>query len=626
MTDQQLCKGIALARAGKRQEARCILGQVVRDNPRSVQGWLWLAGVVELKAQRRYCLEKALQLNPQNEMIRRALTRIGPQTVDEMGVAEPSVAQSPQRTEDLEGFRRVIAAVFGPLGHEPYYTGKSVDKDVDVEEGQPLLLTICQEIFSASFGVFNLSSEDPNSYLELGIALGLNRPIIAVARETAVLPPALEGHRVIRYAAYSDLERRLSRACDERFPPTARPVADYCHFCGHVCESMSTPPDENAYLVLHSSRLLWRNLMRSLAPHLAGYHLYPVYLAGGTSGATLCDMRRQVLASQFALCHLGELSDESSFLALGMAIGSRVPWILLSREGQAPVPSDLQDVDRIEYATPDDLEEALTDALGLFLGRVMSSPAVRHDKTTLLSLPLWVQLEDWIDRSTQPAQALEAIQGGIRVAGYERQKCVSRHTVPRQGLLFGRSTDCDVVVENPSVSSRHFRILKGRTGRCFVEDLHSRNGTFLNGARLPPGKRVELGLNDTIRIPGARFLIWDDRPLPREDAAQTFGDTSLLPPILKLEIPDVAPPTYLSTWDHSLVLTVVLPDGHHRAMFEVQAYYPMGRILSELADLLDLPGEKYRFRSGNKLIDDNETPLSIGIQRGDVLSLAPEES
>jgi hypothetical protein len=621
MTEKQLRKGIALAKAGKKLDARHILGQVVRNNPRSIQGWLWLAGVVETEEQRRYCLEKVLQLNPQNKWIRRALTRIKPETVGETKVAKPPAA-SPPHTENLEEYRKVIGSVFSPLGHEPYCAGKSADPGV---EGDSLLLGICQKIFSASFGVFDLSSGNLNGYIEMGIALGLNRPIVATAPEKTPLPPVLEGHRVIRYADYSDLEAKLSRLCDQGFPPTTQPVPDYCHFCGRVCESMSTPPDENAYLVLHSSKLLWRNLMRSLAPYLVEYHLYPVYLAGRASGETLCDMRRQVLASQFVLGHLGALSNESSFLALGMAIGSRVPWILLSRKGQGPVPSDLQGVDRIEYATLADLKGPLTDALGLFLGRVMSGAVVKNDGTAMLSLPFWMQLEDWIDRFKQPAQAPAAVRGKMRVAQYEGQKYVSKHIVPTRGLLFGRSLDCDVVVENQSVSSRHFRILRGRTGKYFVEDLHSKNSTFLNGARLSPGKRVALNLNDTIRVPGARFLIWDDRPLPQEETVQTFGDTSLLPPILKLEIPDVAPPTYLSTWDHSMVLTVVLPDGHHRAMFEVQAYCPMGRILSELVDLLDLPRRRYRFRIGDRFIDNNETPLSIGIRRRDVLSMTQEE-
>lgn len=622
MTEKQLRRGIALAKAGKKPEAKRILGQVVKSNPQSFPAWLWLAGVVETEEQRRYCLEKALQLNPQNEGVRRALARIKPEPVGRAKVTKPPAAETPQYAESLEDFKRVIANVFGPLGHEPYYTGKQTDQDI---EGQSLLLDICQRIFSASFSVFDLSAENPNGLLEMGIALGLNRPVVATAHEKAALPPVLEGHRVIRYSDYADLETRLPRLCEQGFPPPTRATPDYCYFCGRVCKSMSTPPDENAYLVLHSSKLLWRNLMQSLAPHLAGYHLYPVYLTGRASGPTLCDLRRKVLASQFALCHLGALSNVSSFLALGMAIGSRVPWILLSRKGQGPVPLDLQEIDRIEYNTLDDLEGPLTDTLGLFLGRVMSDTAAKNDKTAVLSLPFWMQLEDWIERSKKPAQVPKMTRGRIRIAQYEGQKCISEHPVPRRELLVGRSRECDVVVENQSVSARHFRILKGRAGKYFAEDLHSKNGTFLNGTRLSPGKRVALSFNDTIRIPGARFLIWDDRPLPEGETVQTYGDTSLLPPILELEIPDVAPPTYLSTWNHSLVLTIVLPDGRNRAMFEVQAYYPMGRILSELVDLLDLPRQKYRFRLENELIDDDETPLSLGIERGDVLIMAPEE-
>jgi hypothetical protein len=623
MTEKQLHRGIALAKAGRKPEAKRILGQVVRCNPQSFPAWLWLAGVVETEDQRRYCLEKALQLNPQNEGVRRALARTKTGHVGRAQVAKPTAAESSQHVENPEAFRSAIENVFGPLEYEPYCSGMKTDQG---REGQSLLLDICQRIFSASFSVFDLSSENPNELLEMGIALGLNRPMVVTAHEKATLPPALEGHRVIRYTDYADLEARLTGLSEQGFPPRVEATPDYCCFCGRVCKSMSTPPDENAYLVLHSSKLLWRNLMHSLAPHLAGYHLYPVYLTGRASEPTLCDLRRKILASQFALCHLGALSNETSFLALGMAAGSRVPWILLSKKGQGPIPSDLQGIDRIEYATLEDLEGPLTDTLGSFLGRVMSDTAAKNGNTAMLSLPFWMQLDDWIERFKQPAETPQVIEGRIRIAQYEGQTCTLERPVPRRGLLVGRSRECDVVVENQSVSNRHFRILKGRAGKCFVEDLRSKNGTFLNGTRLSPGKRVALSFNDTIRVPGARFLIWDDRPLPEGEAMETYGDTSLLPPILELEIPDVAPPTYLSTWNHSLVLTIILPDGRHRAMFEVQAYYPMGRILSELVDLLDLPKQKYRFRLEDEIVDDDETPLSLGIERGDILIMAPEYS
>ncbi|MFQ6101002.1 MAG: FHA domain-containing protein [Anaerolineae bacterium] len=622
MTEEQLRTGIALAKAGKNVEARNILGQVVKNDPRSATGWLWLAGVVETQEQQRYCLERALQLNPQDGAVRRALTQIQSETVGEIGIAEPQIAAGLQQSENIEDFRRVVASVFSPLGCEFYHAGKSADKGI---EGQPLLLDICQEIFSASFGIFDLSSENPDVYLEIGIALGLNRPIIATAREKTSLPPALRAHNVITYADHSELEAKLSRLCDHGFPSITQPTPDYCYFCDRVCESMSTPPDENSYLALNRSKLLWRNLMQSLTPHLASYHLYPVCLTDRGSGPMLCDVRRKVLASRFVLCHLGALSDESSFLSLGMAIGSRVPWILLSKKGGGSAPSILHGIDRIEYVTLADLEGSLTDVLGTFLGRIMSGSAVKNDKTALLSLPFWVQLDDWINHAARPVAAHKEIQGEIRVVQYKGHKCLSKHTIPERGLLLGRGADCDVVVENPSVSSRHFRILRGRAEKYFVEDLHSKNGTFLNGTRLSPGRRVVINIDDTIRIPGARFLIWDDRPLPERKTDHYLHTTGLLPPIRRIEIPDVSPPTYLSTWDYPLVLTVLLPDGHNRSMFEVQAYYPMGRILSELVDLLDLPEMEYCFKIENKLISGDETPLSIGVERGDVLMMVPKE-
>ena len=618
--EDQLRKGIALAKGGRKSEARQVLAQVVKNDPRSATGWLWLAGVVETKNQQRYCLEKAVRLNPQDEVARQALARIKAEEakpVPQVPISSQYFVGHPLAPENAGELEKVLAGVFGSLG----YAACDADESI---EGQSLLLSVCQRIFSTRFGVFDLSSRNPNGYLELGIALGLNRPAVVLAREKTYLPPVLAGHTVVTYADTADMEAKLARLCRQGFPPTAQPVADYCTFCGRTCESMSTPPDENMYVVLYDSKLLWRALMQSLTPYLAEYHLYPVYLADRVSGPALCDMRKKVLAAQFALCHLGVLSNESSFLALGMAIGSRAPWVLLSEKGRGSVPADLQGFERIEYTTLADLEGRLKDALGSFLGRIMSGMVARDDKTTLLSLPFWVQLEDWMDHTARPAQAPEAVQGRLQVVQYEGQAYLAKYAVPGRGLLFGRESDCGVTIENPGVSSHHFRVLKGRNEKYFVEDLDSKNGTFLNGARLAPGQKVELGFKDVIRIPGARFLMWDDRPLPREQMAQAPGNTAVLTPILKIEIPDVAPPPYLNTWEHALVLTIRLPGDDYRTTFEVQAYYPMGRILAELVDLLDLPRRRYYFRHEERSVGDDETPLSMGLRSGSVLSIVPE--
>lgn len=52
-------------------------------------------------------------------------------------------------------------------------------------------------------------------------------------------------------------------------------------------------------------------------------------------------------------------------------------------------------------------------------------------------------------------------------------------------LLVGRLPDCELVVDDPSVSKHHARLTwSSKTGQTVVEDLGSSNGTLLNGARV----------------------------------------------------------------------------------------------------------------------------------------------
>lgn len=67
----------------------------------------------------------------------------------------------------------------------------------------------------------------------------------------------------------------------------------------------------------------------------------------------------------------------------------------------------------------------------------------------------------------------------------------------RSRLLIGRSEGCDIVLDNPFVSSQHAELFV-RDGDYYLRDLHSRNGTFLNDFRvtervLPPAGAIRLG-------------------------------------------------------------------------------------------------------------------------------------
>ena len=83
----------------------------------------------------------------------------------------------------------------------------------------------------------------------------------------------------------------------------------------------------------------------------------------------------------------------------------------------------------------------------------------------------------------------ELLQGDSYVCGYGE-------------LFIGRSDDCDVIVSGSYASARHARLFY-QAGQYWLEDLHSTNGTYINGrlVSLP----VVLANGDRIRIGSVTF-------------------------------------------------------------------------------------------------------------------------
>jgi tetratricopeptide (TPR) repeat protein len=93
-------QGIQAAKAGQKDEARRLLQQALRIEPRNDTTWLWLASVARDQRERLVCLQKVLQINRDNEMALKAVRAMGidpdqlrPQrpTIDESLAAEDAV-------------------------------------------------------------------------------------------------------------------------------------------------------------------------------------------------------------------------------------------------------------------------------------------------------------------------------------------------------------------------------------------------------------------------------------------------------------------------------------------------------------------------------------------------------
>lgn len=59
-------------------------------------------------------------------------------------------------------------------------------------------------------------------------------------------------------------------------------------------------------------------------------------------------------------------------------------------------------------------------------------------------------------------------------------------------IFIGRGPDNDIQIKEKSVSRKHVKIIK-KENSYFIEDLNSKNGTFIKGMQIHPGKVFKLG-------------------------------------------------------------------------------------------------------------------------------------
>jgi pSer/pThr/pTyr-binding forkhead associated (FHA) protein len=119
-------------------------------------------------------------------------------------------------------------------------------------------------------------------------------------------------------------------------------------------------------------------------------------------------------------------------------------------------------------------------------------------------------------------------------------------SIKRNQLLIGRAEECDVRPLSEEVSRRHCAVHVG-PAEVWVEDLGSRNGTFVNGEKITAKIRVKDG--DIIRVGGlelkvsctepaakagtdddvSRWLMTDDQPAGMHDSTQTLDGSDRSP-------------------------------------------------------------------------------------------------
>jgi serine phosphatase RsbU (regulator of sigma subunit)/pSer/pThr/pTyr-binding forkhead associated (FHA) protein len=108
--------------------------------------------------------------------------------------------------------------------------------------------------------------------------------------------------------------------------------------------------------------------------------------------------------------------------------------------------------------------------------------------------------------------------------------------VDGERIVLGRNADCTVVLNDPAVSREH-AVIKKIQGKFYIEDLKSRNGTFLNGKEVKT--RTQLKDKDRVKICDCLMAFYeqappedstdDDQEIPEAEDASTIEATLAAP-------------------------------------------------------------------------------------------------
>lgn len=108
---------------------------------------------------------------------------------------------------------------------------------------------------------------------------------------------------------------------------------------------------------------------------------------------------------------------------------------------------------------------------------------------------IWIVYTLWQELKNQ-SKTLEIRKVPPITLEFDIDGNTSKKTFLEPEIILGRNLTCDFCLEDHTVSAEHARLIF-RQGQWWVEDLHSKNGTFLN--QLPVNDPVVITSSDELQ-------------------------------------------------------------------------------------------------------------------------------
>ncbi|GAB5494575.1 MAG: hypothetical protein Phog2KO_47900 [Phototrophicaceae bacterium] len=235
-----------------------------------------------------------------------------------------------------------------------------------------LLSTICQHILDVEISIFDVSTLNENVLIELGLAIGMNRPFLVIANDSITLPDELLALDPLRYEIEEDLEATLGDRLKGRLRETGN-LGAQCTVCGNRCVSRRRQVIRDSYTLIGTNDAEKRMLKHTIKVLLnAGLSPVEAEISANTS---VCALATQLQRSQIGLFYLIPPYNSAKHImkniGLGIAIGMCRPWMMILSQ----IENDVGE--RVDTTPPTDLKGQLhvkyVGSTGLYRGTLENS-------------------------------------------------------------------------------------------------------------------------------------------------------------------------------------------------------------------------------------------------------------
>jgi hypothetical protein len=258
-------------------------------------------------------------------------------------------------SSDKDDLLLALSDAFREFNIKPYRA------DQDIEPGH-IICKIAEKIQSTLFSIFELTrSKNRNVYLELGIAIGLERPFVLVKDEDADVSFLVQGLNYYCVHSYSGLKRELGNQLHNY-------LLKITHYYSPTVIPLCSSDISNTYVLAHGDYNMPVDFCLSVAESISNYGLTPVILGSDNAevtkafesamvpyscinhneGTILDASVEAIKKARFCIFRIDKECSPDVFLLLGIAIGLGRPWRILNRKGSS-LPSDLQGLSNLEF-------------------------------------------------------------------------------------------------------------------------------------------------------------------------------------------------------------------------------------------------------------------------------------